>query len=95
MTDPHDEKIQRIEVAVVKIASDVGHLKDRFENGFSVTMASMDRKLTEHIHYVTPKVKDNCWWVNVFKKTVISMACLGVTGLIITTILWFQKFSGG
>jgi len=89
-----EEKIHRIEVAVVKIGADVGHLKDRIENGISGTLTSMDKKLTEHIQYITPKVKDNSWWVGIVKKTVVSLAVLGVTGLIITTILWFQKFSG-
>jgi len=90
-----EEKIHRIEVAVVKTASDMGHLKDRIENGISGTITSIDKKLTEHIQYITPKVKDNSWWVGILKKTVISLAGLGVTGLIITTILWFQKYSGG
>lgn len=87
-----EEKIHKIEVAVVKIGSDVSHLKDRVENGISSTVTEISKKLTE---LVIPKVNDNCYWIEKIKVLIFSLAGLGVTGFVITTIIWFSKFYKG
>lgn len=86
---PDEEKIQKIELAVIQIASDVKHLTNRVEDGISSTVTAISEKMNE----IVPIVKDHAWWISKVKAGVFHLALLGLVGGIVLTIVWFSRFS--
>ena len=60
----HQEKIQEIEKSLVKIDADVTHIKERIDNGMSVTITKMWERMNEDI---MPVIQDSKFWIGKIK----------------------------
>ena len=76
-------KVYRLELDMVKLKENTEHIKDRIDNGLSVTLNNIDGKLDKFINKVDVlevQVKDNTNWLGKLKQGILWIAVIAVGG---------------
>jgi len=71
----HYTSINSLEKANIVMHEDIKHIKGRLDNGISQTVTKIWDKLNNEI---APNVRDNTYWVGVWKKSIVFLAISGV-----------------
>ena len=74
-----EERIRDLEIKMTKVSGDIEHIKDRVDNGMSITLTNIYTKLEEYL----PKVKENSWWVGQIKRAVIYISVITLGGSLV------------
>lgn len=69
-----EEKMHQMEITQIKMKGDIEHIKDRLDNGISTTVTKIFNMLND----MAPQVKENSYWVGVWKKSIVMLAIGGV-----------------
>ena len=86
-----EDKMHKIEIAIVKTQCDVEHIKSRIDEGIS-------KKITEifnMLNKIVPKVEENSYWVGAIKSSVIWFARAGIVIIGIGGVAVFFFFKKG
>jgi len=87
MSENHEKRIDNLELNLAKITGDITHIKDKIDNHICSTLAGISKSINEAM----PLVKENSYWVAVWKKAVVWTAVIGVGGGIITTAFFLLR----
>lgn len=94
MCREHREKIEdtskevgEVKISLARLEGDIGHIKDRIDNGISGTLKCVDDKLNQ----IIPKIDDNSWWLGMWKRAIYYIAVIAVGGGLVSLMWWFVR----
>ena len=80
------ERQQEDEKKLIKIEADVAHIRERLDNGMSITINDVKKDLQTLNQLIAskimPAIEDSQFWVGAIKKVLIAVIFIGIARLI-------------